>query len=92
MYGCQEVVLLVVEHVVVHRHAGRNEFGDAALDQFLGEFGVFQLVADGHTHAGTYQFGQISVEGMIGETGHLGSRLGAAASVGAACEGDTEHA
>ena len=61
MHGCEEVVLLVVQHIVLHRHARSHQFGDASLHKFLGQFRVFQLVADGDTFAGTNQFGKIGV-------------------------------
>ena len=59
--GTEEVVLLVVEHVVLHGHAGRDELGDATLHQLLGQLRVFQLVADGHPLAGAYELGQVGV-------------------------------
>ncbi len=71
--SCKEIVLLVLQHVVAHGNAGRNKFGNAALDECLGEFRVFKLVTDSHTPARTYQFGQIDIESMMRETGHLES-------------------
>ena len=72
MYGSQKVVLLVVEHIVAHGHTRGHQFGNAALHQGFGEFGVFQLVANGHPASGTNQFGQVSVERMVWKSGHFG--------------------
>ena len=71
MYSSQEVVLLVVEHVVVHGHTGRHQFGDAALDELLCKLGVFQLVTDGNTLTGTNELRQVGVQRMMREAGHL---------------------
>ena len=88
MHAGQEVVFLVVEYVVVDGDAGGYQFGDAALDEFLGQFRVFELFADGDPFAGAYQFGQIGVEGVVGETGQLDILGG---SVGASGEGDAQY-
>ena len=53
MHRTEEVVLLVVQHIVAHSHTGSHQFGDAALHQFLSEFWILQLVADSHALAGT---------------------------------------
>ena len=42
------VVLLGFQHVFSEGDARGDDFRDSALDQFLGEPGVFQLVANGH--------------------------------------------
>ena len=57
MHGCEEVVLLVVEHIVAHGHTGSYEFGDASLHEFLGELRVFKLVAYSHTLTCPNEFG-----------------------------------
>ena len=63
--GAQPVVFGGVEQRFVVVHAGGHQLGDAALDQFFGEFGVFQLVADGHFVAGSDHFWQINVYGVV---------------------------
>ena len=68
----QEVVLLLREQVIVVGDTRRDEFRDAALDQFFGEFRVFQLVADGHLEAGLHQAGQVVVDGVVGNAGQRG--------------------
>jgi len=86
----QEIVLLVVQHVVAHGHARRHQLSDAALHQLFGELGVFQLVAYRHPSAGSYQLGQIGVEGVMGEARHF---VGLAAlAVVATGEGDAQYA
>lgn len=69
MHGRKEVVLLVVEHIVIYGHAGRDKFGDAALDKFLGCLGVFELLADGYALARPDKFGQIGVERVMWKAG-----------------------
>ena len=84
MHRCQEVVFLVVEHVVVHGHARRHEFGYAPLHHLvhLGQpplafhllpllLRVFQLVAYGHAPARPDEFGQVGVECVVGKAGHF---------------------
>ena len=84
MDGSQEVVLLVVQHVISHRHTRSDELGNTALhhlvhlaqslltlyfQSFL--LWVFQLVAYRHTLTCTHQFRQISIESMMRESSHL---------------------
>ena len=71
MHSRKEVVLLVVQHRILHRHTWRHQFRNTSLDELLCQFGVFQLVADGYTFASTNQLRQISIKGMMGKTCHL---------------------
>ena len=94
--GSQEVVLLVVEHVVAHRHTRSNEFSNATLHHlvhlaqsllaldFLAFFlRVFQLVAYGNSLACPDEFRQVSIECMMGEARHLdAARSSAVVSAG----------
>ena len=82
VYGSQEVVLAVVQHVVVDADTGRHQLRNAALHQLLGQLGVFQLVADGHALARTDELGQVRVERMIGKSGHLDGLLLAVGTLG----------
>ena len=86
--GSEKVVFLAVEDVVGERYAGSDEFRDAALHQFLGEFGVFELVADGHAVSGADELGQIGVQGVMGKSRHL--RGGSRTLVVAPREGDAQ--
>ena len=70
MYGCKEIVLLVVQDVVGHGDTRRHKFRDASFDKFLSKLRVLKLVADGHTLARPDEFRQIGVEGMIRKSGH----------------------
>ena len=54
VHGRQEVVLLIVQHIVAHCHAGSHQFGDTALHESLRKFGIFQLVAYSHASARPY--------------------------------------
>ena len=48
-HAAEEVVLFLLQHPLAEGYAGRKYFCDTAFDQFvLGQFGIFQLVADGH--------------------------------------------
>jgi len=68
VYGGEEVILAMVEDVVADGDAGGDEFGDAALDEFLCQLGVFELFADGDAFAGADEFWQIGVECVMGES------------------------
>ena len=83
----EEVVFAVVEDVVVHCHSRRDKLYYTALYKFLGLFGVFELLADGHAFAGADEFGEIGVEGVVGKSGEFDILRRA---VGAACESDAE--
>ena len=85
----EEVVLLAVEQGVAYHHAGRDELGDAALDEFLGELGVLELVADGNSLAGAHELGQVGVEGMMWKSCHL--QVLAARSVRTSRESDSQY-
>ena len=69
--GAKEIVLFCLQDVVSHDDARSNEFGDAALDQFLGKFRVLELVADGDAMTGADETREIGVERVVGETCHL---------------------
>ena len=82
------VVLLLFQHPLTEGNARRNNFRYTAFDQFLGEFGVFQLVADGHFVTGPDQFGEITFYGVVREAGHGDGPL---VSVGFLGEHQTQH-
>jgi len=69
--GAEEVVFAAVEGTVAHDDARGHEFGDAAFHELLGQFGVFELVANGDAFAGANESRQIGVEGVEGEAGHF---------------------
>ena len=84
MDGSEEVVLLVVQDVVAHRHTRSHQFGNAtlhhlvhlaqaflALDFLSLLLRVFQLVAYSHTLASPDEFRQVGVECMMRESSHL---------------------
>ena len=89
MHGGEEVVFLVVEHIVAHCHTRCHQFGDAPFHQCLCQLGIFQLVAYCHSPSSPYQFWQVSVEGMVREPCHLcGCGLSAIVSL---CQCDAEN-
>ena len=67
----QEVVLLVIQHVIAHGHTWCNQLGNATLNKLFCEFGVLQLVADGHTFASANQLRQIGIQGVMRKTSHF---------------------
>ena len=71
MYRCKEVVFLVIQHVITHCHARRDEFCNASFDKFLCEFRVFQLVANGHSPTRSDKFRQIGVKCMVRKSCHF---------------------
>ena len=91
MHGSQEVVFAACQDVVGNGYARCHEFGDAALDEFLGKLRVFQLVANRHAVTRTHQSGQIRVERMVGKARHFCLRRRSALAVISARQGDTEH-
>ena len=62
--------------------AGCHQFGNAALNDTFCQFGIFQLVADGHTVTGFHQFMEISIQCMMRKTGELAGGGGAIISFG----------
>ena len=72
----------MVQYIVVNRHTGSHQLGNAPLHQLLGQLGVFQLFTDSHPFAGPYQFGQIGVERMVREAGQLDILCGAVCPAG----------
>ena len=87
--GGQPVVFAGREQVVVIGHAGRHQFGDAALHELLGQARVFELVADGRLEAGLHEAGKIVVDGVVGDTRHLDESAVARRLAG---QHQTEHA
>ena len=89
VHGTEEVVLLVVQHVVREGHAGGHQLGDAALHKLLRQFRVLQLVANGHTLSGADEFRQVCIESMVGESRHLVALVIAVVALG---EGYAQYA
>ena len=87
--GGEVVIRAAFEHVVVHAHAGRDELGDAALDQTFSLLGIFELVADGYPLAGPHQLGQVIVDRVVREAGQGHFAAAASPALG---ERDIENA
>ena len=68
--GAEPVVFLLLEHAVGEGYAGGEDLGDAALYQFGGELGVFQLVADGHLVPRADEPRKILLYGVMRHSGH----------------------
>ena len=88
MDSSQKVVLFIVQHIVGEGHTWCHQFRDASLHKFLGELGVFELVADGHTLTSPDEFWQIGIEGVMGEACHFVAFI---VTVVPVCERDTKN-
>ncbi len=54
----------------VENHPGRDDANHAPLDQALDQFGVFQLLADGHPMAQLGETGNIAARRVVGDPAH----------------------
>ena len=68
--AAQVVVLLDFQHVLAEGDARRDDFRHPALDEFLRELRVLQLVADGDLETGADQFCEVILDGVVREAGH----------------------
>lgn len=64
MYGCQEVILPVIQYIIIDGNTGSYQFRNTPLHQFLGHFRVFNW-SQMATLPGTYQFRQIRIQCMM---------------------------
>ena len=71
MQARHPVVLLLRERRVRITDARRDELRDTALDEFLRQFGILQLVAYRDAQTRPHEFGQVGVEGMERKARHL---------------------
>jgi hypothetical protein len=62
MNGCQEVIAVQFQQLVVRRDAGCDEFGDASFHDAFREFWIFQLVADRDAVSRFHEFVEVCVE------------------------------
>ena len=85
----KEVVFAARQHIVAQGYARCHQLRDAAFHQLLGEFRIFELVANRHTKAGTDESRQVVVERMVRETRHL--RGGVRPLLVAFCQRDAQH-
>ena len=86
--GGQVVALAGIEQGVVGDRAGRDDPRHFALDQSLGQLGIFDLFADGGPEAGGDQLGQVAFQLVVGKAGHGRAVL----ALVARGEGQVEHA
>ena len=70
----QVIVLVRAQQVRVDRGAGRDDAGDLALDQLLGQLGIFHLVADGDAIALLDQARDVAFGGVVGDAAHGNGR------------------
>ncbi len=68
--GGEEVVLARAHEVGIHRGAGGDDAGDFAADEFLGELGVLDLVADGDAEAFLDEARDVALGGVVGNAAH----------------------
>ena len=86
--GGQVVALAGIEQGVVGDRAGRDDPRHFALDESLGQLGIFDLFADGGPEAGGDQLGQVAFQLVVGKAGHGRAVL----ALVARGEGQVEHA
>ena len=86
--GTEEIVFLVVQHVIAQRHTRRHQFCDASFDEFFCQFRIFQLIANRHALASSDELGQVGVEGVVRKSCHLVAFVIAVVTMG---EGDTQY-
>ncbi len=72
--GGQEVALARIEQCVVGQRARRDDAGDLAFHQALGQLRIFDLFADRGPITGGDDLAQVAVQLMMGESGH-GNRI-----------------
>ena len=53
MNACQEVILIVFQHIIVKGHSWGHQFGNTSFHDLFGQFRIFQLVAYGNTLTST---------------------------------------
>ena len=68
---CQEVVFLIVQHIITQGHTRCHKFCNTSFYKLFREFRVFELITDCDTLTSTDQFWQIGVKSMMGEARHL---------------------
>ena len=78
--AARKVARARIQQGVVGDGAGRDDPRHLALDQPLGQLGVFDLLADGGPQAGGDQLAQVAFQLMVGKAGH-------GDGVGALCRG-----
>ena len=71
MDSCQEVILLVIQHIIAHGHTWGHKFRNTSLYKLLSEFWILQLIADSHSLSCTNQFWQIGIKCMMRKASHL---------------------
>ena len=79
MHRSQEIVLLLLQHIVIIGNARRDQFHHAALYQLFGQFRVFKLLAHSYFQSGANQLWQVRIQGMVRETSQFhvgGSTIG----------------
>ena len=68
--GGEEVVLAGTHEGGVHGGAGGDDAHDLALDEALGGFGIFHLVADGDAESFLDETGDVAFGGVEGDSAH----------------------
>ena len=71
MHSCQEIVFLIVQHIIAQGDTRCHQFGNASFYKLFRKFGILKLIADSHTFTSSDEFGQIGIEGMMGKARHL---------------------
>ena len=71
MNRSQEIVLLIVQHIIRHCNTRGHKFCDTSLNELLSELRVFKLVTDSNTLTCPDQFWKICIKSVMRKSGHL---------------------
>ena len=91
MHTRHPVVLFLRQRGIRITHTRSHQLCHAALNQFLRQLGILQLVADGYAKTRTNELGQIGVQRMKRETRHLQCLRSTACSIAAVGERDIQY-
>ena len=75
VHAADVIVVVLVQHHVVHGGAGGDDAHDVPLHQALGGGGVLHLLADGHLIAPLDKSGDVVLGGVVGHPAHGGALL-----------------
>ena len=81
-HRAEEVVLGLVQHAVFQHRARGDNPDHVPLDNALGQFGVLQLLANGHLVALCHQLGDVALRAVEGHAAHGSPLLLAAVTAG----------
>src|SRR5450432_1238030 len=76
MNSSQKIITAVLQQFILCSGSGSHHFCNAPFHNTLGEFWIFQLVADGHPETTLHQFMEIGIQGMMWKTSQFTGSCG----------------